>query len=73
MLLQFVILPGLALSEELRIPVLVGQTGAASSFGRNETDAYVLAAEEWNKKGGVDGKKVGYEYNWYGVTLYIRD
>lgn len=45
-------------AEELKIPVLVGQTGASATFGRNETDAYTLAAEEWNAKGGVNGKRV---------------
>lgn len=45
-------------SEELRIPVLVGQTGASQTFGRNETDGYTLAVEERNAKGGVNGKRV---------------
>lgn len=45
-------------AEQFKIPVLVGQTGASATFGRNETDAYTLAAEEWNAKGGVNGKRV---------------
>ena len=45
-------------SEELHIPILVGQTGDSATFGKNETDAYTLAAEEWNSKGGVNGKKI---------------
>lgn len=45
-------------AEDLHIPVLVGQTGASASFGRNETDAYTLAVEEWNARGGVNGKRV---------------
>jgi|GEM_PF-6184620 len=45
-------------AEDLHIPVLVGQTGASASLGRNETDAYTLAVEEWNARGGVNGKRV---------------
>lgn len=45
-------------ADDLRIPVLVGQTGASQTFGRNETDGYTLAAEEINAKGGVNGSRV---------------
>jgi branched-chain amino acid transport system substrate-binding protein len=51
-----IILP--AASEDLRIPVLVGQTGASELFGRFETEGYTMAVEEWNAKGGVNGKPV---------------
>lgn len=47
-----------ARADDLEIPILVGQTGAASSFARNETDAYTLAIEEWNQRGGVRGSRV---------------
>ncbi len=47
-----------AADKELVIPVMVGQTGASSTFGKGEIDAYVLAVEEWNERGGVNGKKV---------------
>ncbi len=47
-----------ASAEDLEIPLLIGQTGSASSFGRNETDAYTLAIEEWNARGGVKGSRV---------------
>lgn len=49
-------------AEDLRIPVLVGQTGASQTFGRNESDGYKLAAEEWNAKGGVNGRRVVLEF-----------
>lgn len=49
-------------AEDLRISVLVGQTGASQTFGRNETDGYTLAAEERNAKGGVNGKRVVLEF-----------
>jgi branched-chain amino acid transport system substrate-binding protein len=48
----------LAHADDLEIPLLIGQTGSASSFGRNETDAYTLAIEEWNARGGVKGSRV---------------
>lgn len=48
----------IGVAEDLSIPVLVGQTGASATFGRNETDAYTLAAEDWNNKGGVKGKRI---------------
>jgi branched-chain amino acid transport system substrate-binding protein len=49
-------------AEDLRIPLLVGQTGASQTFGRNETDGYILAAEERNAKGGVNGRRVVLEF-----------
>lgn len=45
-------------AEELELPVLVGQTGASALFGHNELNAYRLAVEEWNSRGGVGGKKL---------------
>lgn len=45
-------------AEDLEIPVLVAQTGAGASFGKNEGNGYRLAMEEWNAKGGVNGKTV---------------
>ena len=45
-------------AEELRVPIMVGQTGASATFGKGELDAYTLATEEWNARGGVNGKKV---------------
>lgn len=57
-LLLLLTLPVPAFADELRIPILVGQTGASATFGKNETDAYILAGEEWNARGGVNGKTV---------------
>ncbi|MBX7143154.1 MAG: ABC transporter substrate-binding protein [Oligoflexia bacterium] len=45
-------------AQEFSVPVLVGQTGAAATFGKAELDAYTLAAEEWNARGGIEGQKV---------------
>lgn len=45
-------------ADELVVPVMVGQTGASANFGKGEIDAYRLAVEEWNARGGVRGKKV---------------
>lgn len=41
-----------------QVYALVGQTGAAASFGRGESDGYTLAVEEWNAKRGLDSKKI---------------
>lgn len=53
-----------AVAEDIVVPVMVGQTGASQSFGKNELDAYSLAVEEWNAKGGINGKK---------ITLKVED
>lgn len=50
-----------AASEDLKIPVMVGQTGASATFGKGELDAYTLAVEEWNARGGVNGRRVALE------------
>ncbi len=47
-----------AQAQDLELPILVGQTGASRLFGHNELNAYTLAAEEWNARGGVGGKKI---------------
>jgi len=47
-----------ALVEEIKIPVIVGQTGVSQLFGNEELNAYKMAAEEWNAKGGINGKKI---------------
>lgn len=43
---------------DLEIPVLVGQTGASALFGQGELRGYTLAVDEWNARGGVNGRKV---------------
>ncbi|MBN8550253.1 MAG: ABC transporter substrate-binding protein [Deltaproteobacteria bacterium] len=45
-------------AEDFAVPLLVGQTGASASFGKGETDAYTLAIEEWNARGGLNGKTI---------------
>ncbi len=52
------IFPSFVLLETFEVPVMVGQTGASSTFGKGELNAYQLAVEEWNEKGGIDGKKI---------------
>lgn len=54
----WLLVAGFVSAEEFHIPILVGQTGAAMSFGRNETDAYILASEDWNAKAGPGMSKV---------------
>jgi ABC-type branched-subunit amino acid transport system substrate-binding protein len=46
-------------ADEFKIPVLVGQTGASSTFGKVELDGYTLAVEAFNQKyGGIDGRQI---------------
>lgn len=60
LLIVLLAVPRAAFADEVKlvVPVLIGQTGAAATFGKSETDAYTLAAEEWNSRGGVNGAKV---------------
>ncbi len=44
--------------DTIKIPVMLGQTGASSVFGAEEFKGYTLAVEEWNSKGGIAGKKI---------------
>lgn len=44
-------------AEELRIPAMIGQTGASATFGKGELDAYTLAIEEWNAGGRSQRQK----------------
>ncbi|RME61581.1 MAG: amino acid ABC transporter substrate-binding protein [Candidatus Dadabacteria bacterium] len=62
--LWVLLFPVAVISEEIQIPAMVGLTGASANFGKVELDAYRLAVEEWNAKGGIKGKK---------VTLKVED
>lgn len=42
-------------------------TGMMSAQGRAATDGFILAIEEWNKKGGVKGQKVEYIFRNHGA------
>ena len=55
------LIPGRAAAAEkepIRVGVLVGLTGDSAQFGKGELDGVTLAAEEWNKKGGIDGRRI---------------
>ena len=45
-------------SNEIRIGGVAPLTGEAATFGASSKQGYDLAIEEWNAKGGIDGKKV---------------
>ena len=45
-------------SKEIKVGVLCGLTGPAPSFGQSEKDGIMLAINEWNAKGGVNGQKI---------------
>lgn len=44
--------------DEIRIGVLAPMTGAAATYGESTWNAVVLAAEERNSKGGINGKEI---------------
>ena len=45
-------------SNEIRIGGVAPLTGEAATFGASSKQGYDLAVEEWNAKGGIDGKKI---------------
>lgn len=55
-------LPLFSLAESgIKIPVMIGQTGAARLFGAEEYNAYQMAADEWNSRGGLHGQKIEFQ------------
>ncbi len=59
--LIIIILTSSIVAEEFKIPAMVGLTGASAVFGKVELEAYTLAIEEWNAKGGLNGKMISLE------------
>lgn len=45
-------------SKSIRIPCLLGLTGDSSTFGSGELHGIQLATEEWNHRGGIQGKRI---------------
>jgi branched-chain amino acid transport system substrate-binding protein len=43
---------------DLKIALLVGVSGPAPTFGISTRDGALMAIEEWNAKGGVNGRKI---------------
>lgn len=58
LIICFTLLTNSILAEEFKIPAMVGLTGASAVFGQAELEAYTLAIEEWNAKGGLNGKQI---------------
>lgn len=52
------------LSQEVKVGVIAPLTGELATYGERQKNAFVLASEEINKAGGIDGKK---------LTLVIED
>jgi len=58
-LLSLAFFPFLAgAQDQINLPALAGLTGDAASFGNGEREAYELAIEERNARGGINGKKI---------------
>lgn len=47
-----------AMASDLRIPALVALTGDAQGFGAVERDSFILAQDDWNSRGGINGQKI---------------
>ena len=45
-------------NNEIRVGIVVPLTGAVPSFGVEVRNGVLLAAKEWNDRGGIDGKKI---------------
>lgn len=61
MLCFIVTTAAIAEDQKLVIGGLFGLTGDSASFGQGEADAVKLAIEEWNRRGGIAGKKLQLE------------
>lgn len=48
----------LVAQDELHVPALFGLTGDSAQFGKGELDAVMLAQEEWNARGGINGRRI---------------
>jgi len=46
--------------ETIKIAILAPLSGDVATFGESTRDGILLAIEEWNDKGGIDGKKIEY-------------
>lgn len=44
----------------IKIAILAPLSGDVATFGQSTRDGVLLAIEEWNAKGGIDGKKIEY-------------
>ncbi len=44
----------------IKIAILAPLSGDVATFGQSTRDGILLAVEEWNAKGGIDGKKIEY-------------
>ena len=53
--------PGAAQENGIEVAALLGLTGDSAQFGKGELDAITLAAEKWNRRGGINGRKIKLE------------
>jgi branched-chain amino acid transport system substrate-binding protein len=65
-LIPFLLLasPGIPASEEVKVGVILPMTGSMAKFGEMEANAFKMACEDINGRGGVDAKR---------IRLYIED
>ena len=51
--------------EGIKIGAIVPLTGSFASYGEPVRDGMLLAVEEINKAGGIEGKKINYKRNYW--------
>jgi branched-chain amino acid transport system substrate-binding protein len=56
-------MPGPAMAaERIFIGISHDITGVMAPEGRSQKDGFILAVEEWNKRGGINGQKIEYDF-----------
>jgi branched-chain amino acid transport system substrate-binding protein len=53
-------------ADRILIGITQDITGVMAPEGRAQSDGYILAIEEWNKKGGINGQKIEYMFRNHG-------
>jgi branched-chain amino acid transport system substrate-binding protein len=55
-----------AAADRILLGISQDITGVMAPEGRSQSDGYILAVEEWNKKGGINGQKIEYMFRNHG-------
>jgi branched-chain amino acid transport system substrate-binding protein len=62
LVLVAVLVPAVLLAQDVKFSIPLPLTGTQAKFGEIEKNAYEIALEEINAKGGIKGKKVALDY-----------
>ncbi|WP_233130484.1 flavin reductase family protein [Geobacillus sp. FJAT-46040] len=47
--------------DEIKIGAIFSASGGAAPLGKPEMETVKMLVEQWNKQGGIDGKKIGHK------------